>query len=105
VLEEMPNGVPYVFEAADGKTGRGLSLIRQSLEQGAAFAVEAALRSRRDFKVARVVGERGDLPQLGAGVGMVARGIVAVRCIEEIYVVAAGIEAGTDDFAHLLQSG
>src|SRR6202046_4821322 len=89
MLEEMPNGIPYVFETADCKTAGRLSAVRQRLEQGAAFAVEPALRCGRYLEVARVVGERGDAVQGGRGIGVVGRGIVAVRGVEQVHVVPA----------------
>src|SRR5450631_1505352 len=101
MLEKMPNGVPNVFESADGKTCGRLSRIRQRFEQGAAFAVEPALRHGRDLEVTGVIGECGDFAQCGLGIGMVVRRIIAVRGIEKVYVVAAGVEASADDFANL----
>src|SRR5271156_1492968 len=77
VLEEMPDGIPNIFEAADCKTRSRLSLVRQRFEQGAAFALERALRCRRYFEVACVVGELGDLAQGSLGIAVVAGGIVA----------------------------
>src|ERR1700682_2327310 len=104
MLEKMPNGVPNVFKSADGEACGRLSRIRQRFEQGAAFAVEPALRRGRDLEVTGIIGECGDFVQGGLGIGMIARGIVAVRGIEEVYVVAAGVEACAHDFAHLLES-
>src|SRR6202021_552917 len=105
VLEEMPNGIPDVFKTADCKTRGRFSAVRQRLEQGAALAVEPALRCRRYFQVTRIAGERGDIVQGGLGIGAVARGIVAVRCVEKIHVVAAGVEARAHDLADFLQPG
>src|SRR3979490_1551598 len=104
VLEKMPNGIPYVFESADGETCGRFSTIRQCLEQGAAFAVEPTLRCGRDLEITCVVGNRGNFAQSSLGIGMVARRIVAVRCVEKVYVVAARVETGADDLADLFES-
>src|ERR1700722_10247000 len=105
VLEEVPNGIPYVFETADCKAAGRLSAVRQRLEQGAAFAVEPALRGGRYLEVACIVGKRGNVVQGSRGIGMVARRVVAVRGVEKVHVVSAWVEARAHDLADFLQSG
>ena len=103
--EEMPHRAPHTVEIVDRRSSPRAGRWRPHHRTGAPFRSRAAATAPRRLRHSP---EKQALVAMSSsatcGRRVIADAVVAVGGIEQIDVVAAGIEARVDDLAHLVQA-